>query len=267
MTLITGSGRGLGRSFAVELARAGAPVALNARSLDEIEQTAAQVRAIGGRAILLPGDVTATGMAESLVRETESSLGPVDVLINNAGVAGPLGPAWEVDSDDWWRCQEVNLRGPMLLCRAVIPSMKARGRGRIINIASGAGTFGIPNFSAYVTSKCALIRFTEVLAAELDGSGITVLAIEPGTVRTAMVESVLNSEDGARYAPWLRAIFDAGHDLPTEAAATFVRQLAEGAADSLSGAFLINTRDHPQKLAARAQEIRENRLYRLHVRK
>ena len=134
----------------------------------------------------------------------------MDLLVNNAGLAGPIGPTWETDPDDWWRCLEVNLRGPMLCSRAVLPGMIARGGGRIVNVASGAGTFAIPYLGAYVTSKTALIRFTEILALETGQHGVKVFAIEPGTVRTAMAEYALESEEGQRWLPWFAEIFKRG---------------------------------------------------------
>jgi NAD(P)-dependent dehydrogenase (short-subunit alcohol dehydrogenase family) len=172
-----------------------------------------------------------------MVREVERSLGPVDLLVNNAGSAGPIRPVAQTDPDEWWRCQEVNLRGPLLCTRAVLPGMIARRRGRIVNVASGAGTQAIPYLSAYVVSKTALIRLTEVLAAEVAGKGVSVFAIEPGTVRTAMADIALGSEDGRRWMPWFREIFEQGMDVPPDRAAGLVTLLASGRADALSGRF------------------------------
>jgi NADP-dependent 3-hydroxy acid dehydrogenase YdfG len=92
-----------------------------------------------------------------MVRQVEETLGYVSLLVNNAGTAGPIGPFWQNDPDHWWQCQEVNLRGPMLCSREVLPGMVMRKNGRIINVASGAGCQAIPEISAYVTSKTALI--------------------------------------------------------------------------------------------------------------
>ena len=163
-----------------------------------------------------------------MVREVERALGSVDLLVNNAGLAGPIGPTWEADPEEWWRCLEVNLRGPMLCSRAVLPGMIARGCGRIVNVASGAGTVAIPHLGAYVTSKTALIRLTEILAAEAAEHGVKVFAIEPGTVRTAMAEYALESEAGRRWLPWFRDIFEQGRDVPPEHAARLVTLLGVG---------------------------------------
>jgi NAD(P)-dependent dehydrogenase (short-subunit alcohol dehydrogenase family) len=115
--------------------------------------------------------------------------------------------------------------------------MVARGRGRIVNVASGAGTGAIPHLGAYVTSKTALIRLTENLAAEVAGHGVCLFAIEPGTVRTAMAEHALESEAGRRWMPWFREIFEQRRDVPPERAAGLVLRLASGRADALSGRF------------------------------
>src|SRR5262249_39565144 len=141
------------------------------------------------------------------------------------------------DPDDWWRCQEVNLRGPLLCSRAVLPGMISRRRGRIINVASGAGTRAIPHLSAYVVSKAALIRLTENLAAEVREQGICVFAIQPGTVRTAMAEEALQSPAGQRWLPWFRDVFAQGLDVSPEPATRLVLYLASGQADALSGRF------------------------------
>ena len=125
-----------------------------------------------------------------MVSVAEDTLGPIDVLVNSAGVAAPVGPTWEINSNDWWRNIEVNLRGPMPWSTA-IPGMIDRRRGLIVNIASGAEAANFPYLSAYVTAKAALIRFTEILADELREHGVSVLAVEPGTVGAEMAASLM----------------------------------------------------------------------------
>jgi len=186
VALVTGGGRGLGRAFALALAQNGMRVAVASRDRYELDATAASLRAAGTDAIAIPTDVTDAGAVRNMVSVAEEKLGPIDLLINAAGAASPVGPAWETNSNDWWRNIEVNLRGPMLCSNAVIPGMIVRGRGRIINIASGAGAASFPYMSAYVTAKAALIRFTEVLADELRPHGVSVMAIEPGAVGRAL---------------------------------------------------------------------------------
>ncbi len=181
----------MGRAFALALARNGMRVAVASRGRHELEATAVSLRAAGAEALAIPTDVTDEGAVRNMVSVAEDTLGPIDVLVNSAGVAAPVGPTWEINSNDWWRNIEVNLRGPMLCSNAVIPGMIDRRRGRIVNIASGAGAANFPYLSAYVTAKAALIRFTEILADELREHGVSVLAVEPGTVGAEMAASLM----------------------------------------------------------------------------
>ena len=245
VAVVTGGGRGIGREIASVLASAGAAVAIVARSEPQLSATVDLILASGGRAIAVPADVSDPCAVERMAREVECALGPVDLLVNNAGDSGPIGPVAEIDPDLWWHCQEVNLRGPLLCSRVVLPGMIARRRGRIVNVASGAGTWAIPYLSAYVVGKTALIRLTEVLAAEVAEHGISTFAIEPGTVRTAMAESALDSEAGRRWMPWFKAILDDGLDVTPERAARLVLLLASGRADVLSGRFFTIADDLP----------------------
>jgi NAD(P)-dependent dehydrogenase (short-subunit alcohol dehydrogenase family) len=252
VAVVTGGGRGIGRAMALGLAGAGAAVAVVARTEEQIREVVEEIDKARGQAVAISADVSQPGDVDRTIGEVERSLGPVDLLVNNAGLAGPIGPAWEADPTEWWRCLEVNLRGPMLCSRAVLPGMIARGRGRIVNVASGAGTQAIPYLGAYVTSKTALIRLTEVLAAEVAEHGIRLFAIEPGTVRTAMAEQVLESQAGQRWLPWLRDTFNQGRDVSTEPAARLVLLLASGRADALSGRF-FTVADDVLGMADRAQ--------------
>jgi NAD(P)-dependent dehydrogenase (short-subunit alcohol dehydrogenase family) len=211
-------------------------------------------------------DVSDTASVERMAREVKRTLGPVDLLVNNAGTLGPLGPIWEADPGDWWHSIEVNLRGPYLCSQALLPGMIARRHGRIINVSTSAATVAVAHMGAYVIGKTALIRFTENLAAELKNSGVSVFAIDPGTVRTAMTEHVLGSEAGRKWLPWFHKLFDGGRDVPAEKAAQLVVQLASGRADALSGRF-IDVAEDLAKLLGRLDDIKRDDLYTLRVRK
>jgi len=266
VTIVTGAGRGLGRAISVALAQAGAAVGVVARSEAQIAETAGAVKQAGGEPLAVIADVSDSAAVERAVRQVEGALGPVDLLVNNAATPGPLGPMWEADADDWWHSFEVNLRGPFLCSRAVLPAMIARRRGRIINLATSAATVAVAHMGAYVIAKTALIRFTENLAAELVNSGVSVFAIDPGTVRTAMSQHLLESEAGKKWLPWFRKLFDQGRDVPPEKAAQLVVHLASGGADALSGRFLGVADDLP-KLLERLEEVKRSGLYTLRVRK
>ena len=263
--LVTGGGRGIGRAISLTLARAGASVAVLARTENELAETVALIRSAGGLAEAFPVDVTDAKAVEETIKNVERSLGPSDVLVNNAGVVGPIGPFWESDVDAWWRVVNVNLRGPSLCARFVLPGMVARRRGRIINISSGGANAAIAYFSGYITAKTALTRFTECLAAELQPFGVAVFALSPGTVRTAMSEYSLSSPEGHRWLPWFRRIFDEGLDLPPERPAELVLRLASGEADALSGRFLQPSDDLDHILKCLA-EVERDKLYSLRSR-
>jgi NAD(P)-dependent dehydrogenase (short-subunit alcohol dehydrogenase family) len=245
VALVTGGGRGIGRNIAVELAGAGMKVAVAARSTGEIDETAAEV---GGLAI--PCDVSDRDSVERTVGETEEKLGPLDLLVSNAGISVEEGSAWELDPDEWWRVFEVNVLGVYLCCRAVIPGMLERGHGRIVNVASGAAYLPGLSSTAYSASKAAVHRFSETLANQLSGR-IPVFSISPGLVKTRMTEPF--SDD----APWT----------PPELAPRLVRALASGRLDELAGRYLHAEHDDVDVLAARIDEILEDDLNAIRLRR
>lgn len=238
VAIVTGGGRGIGRSIAFALARSGAHVAVAARSRDQLDETVAAIVESGGRAMAVSADVSDGAAVRRLVQEVEEKSGGVDLLVNNAAMGEPFGPIATVDPETWWRCFEVNMRGPFLCTQAVLEGMLTRGRGRIIHVASGAGTFPIPNLSAYAISKTALIRFSETLALEVGPAGVQSFSMAPGTVRTAMAESVLNHPRAEEWFPWFRKSIEGGRDVPPERGAQLVLKLASGRYDALSGRFL-----------------------------
>jgi NAD(P)-dependent dehydrogenase (short-subunit alcohol dehydrogenase family) len=262
VALVTGGGRGIGRAVAQALAAAGAKVAVLARSGDELAETVRLIEQNGGRARSFPADVTVADAVRGAVNAIERELGPVDLLVNNAAALKPFGPLWETSVEEWWRGMEVNLLGPLLCSAAVLPGMVARGRGRIVNVASGAGTMSTPFYSSYVTSKTALIRFTECLALEAGPHGVSAFAISPGTVRTSMSEYSLKSPEGRKWLPWFQQIFDQHIDVPAERPAQLVLTLALGGADTLSGRFL-SIHDDLDALVKSATTIEQQNLYSL----
>jgi NAD(P)-dependent dehydrogenase (short-subunit alcohol dehydrogenase family) len=201
VALVTGASRGLGREVAVRLAEAGAAVAIAARSADELAATARTITTAGGRALPFVVDVTDGGAVREVVDAVERKLGPVDLLVANAGVVAPLGPAWEIDAEEWWRALEINVRGVFLCAHAVLGAMTARRSGRVITLASGAGLQAWPFGSAYCTSKAAVIRLAEALAVEAEPYGVSVFALDPGWVTTAMTDYLLDSDAGRRWTP------------------------------------------------------------------
>jgi 3-hydroxybutyrate dehydrogenase len=186
VALVTGGGRGIGRAIALRLARDGLTVAVAARTPEQVEETAVAARATGARSLALALDVTDPASISAAVQRTVSGLGPIDVLVNNAGIA-QSAPLARTDLTIWDRHLRVNATGPYLLTQAVLPGMLERGWGRVINVASLAGLVGSPYVTAYTASKHALVGFTRALATEVGGKGVTVNALCPGFVATDMV--------------------------------------------------------------------------------
>ena len=264
VALVTGAGRGIGRAIALALGDAGAAVAVCARSGDDVTGVAGEIADRRGHALAIRCDVTDRQEVQSMVAAVQETLGPVDLLVNNAGQFGPVGPLAAADPDEWWQALEVNLRGPLYCARAVLPGMLARGHGRIVNVSSGVGLAAIPMLSAYVVSKTALYRLSENLAAETRGHGVMVFAIDPGLVRTAISESALSCGEPS-VEQWFTDAFAGQKDVSAGSAATLVAYLASGAADVLSGRNIDISRDVAQ-MVARAAEIEEHDLYVLRER-
>ncbi len=196
VAVITGAGRGIGRAIALAYAREGARLALAARSESELEQTVAAVSEMGGQAIAVPTDITSQAHTERLSEAAVERFGRIDVLVNNAGISGPIGPLQDNDIAEWVDTINVNLTGTFLVCRAVIPVMIGQGSGKIINLSGAGAANAWSNMSAYCSSKVAVVRLTEVLAQELEHQGITVNALGPGSVHTTMWDKM--TEDAAQ---------------------------------------------------------------------
>src|SRR5687767_13837818 len=237
VVIVTGGGGVIGRAICTAFGRAGARVAVADLAAEQWTGTVASVAQAGGHALGIEVDVTDRTAVERMVARVERELGPVDLLINNAGVLGAIGPLWEVDPDAWWKVWEVNVRGAMLCAWAVLPGMVARRRGRIINVASGSVLGPIPNFSAYPVSKTALTRLTEHLAVDAGAYGVSVFAITPGLVDTPLARLTWESPGGQQWTGQYQEVYAERQVLP-EVAAGRCLELASGKADRLSGCYL-----------------------------
>ncbi|MCG3211559.1 MAG: 3-oxoacyl-[acyl-carrier-protein] reductase FabG [Anaerolineae bacterium] len=186
VALVTGAGRGIGRSIALALAGEGARVALVARTEAQLHAVQAEIEARGGQALSLPADVSDEAAVKALVRAAVQKFGRLDIVVNNAAI-GVFGPLAETRADDWDRVMAVNVRGPFLLCREAIPYLKQQPRSFIINMNSVVGVKGYVNQALYGASKHALLGLTKVLAKEVQADGIRVHAICPGGVDTEFI--------------------------------------------------------------------------------
>ena len=185
VALVTGGSRGIGKAIVTKLARLGAAVSLCARDAKALEATANELRLISSRVLAQPADVTNAQDVSSLVRATEEQLGPITLLVNNAGIGNPgFGPIQEKTENDWDRVFNTNLKSVFLVCRAVAPLMIQRHRGDIINISSLAGKNTFAGGALYCASKWGLQGFTGCMAEDLRVYGIRVSVICPGSVFT-----------------------------------------------------------------------------------
>jgi NAD(P)-dependent dehydrogenase (short-subunit alcohol dehydrogenase family) len=264
VALVTGAGRGIGRAIALALADAGASVAVCARSEHEVSRTAREIAEHDGHPLAVRADVSNRHDVESMVAQVEAEMGLVDLLVNNAGSIGTVGPLAETDPDEWWHTLEVNLRGPLYCSRAVLPGMLARRNGRIVNVSSGAGFTPRPMLSAYAVSKAALTRFSENLAVETRPYGVQVFTILPGLVRTTMSEGALSADEPSVRQSFGSA-FASGAEVPPEKAARLVVYLASGHADALTGRF-VHVNADVRKMIANVSDIEARDLYVLRQR-
>lgn len=234
VALVTGAGRGLGRAMAEALASAGADTVLVARRQGDLEETAKLVERAGRRAAVVPGDVVDPSTADDAVKVALERFGRVDILVNDAG-AYHMAPIEETDEADWRRVLDVNLVGSFQFCRAVAPHFKQRGSGKVVNIASVLGTFGVGGASAYCAAKAGVMGFTRSLAVEWGPHGIQVNAIAPGLFNTEMSAGVFANQ--GFYDQIMAGIPRGRHGEPGDLAGTII-YLCSPASDHVLGQVL-----------------------------
>jgi len=254
VAFVTGASRGVGQELARRLAEAGHDVAVAART--DLSETAELVEDEGRRALQLELDVTDEARVAQAVADVELELGPLDLVVNNAGTDRAVAPLWKADADEWWADVGVHLRGTFLVCRAVLPGMLARGSGRVVNVSSNAALRPSPYNSAYGAAKAAILNLTESLAASLEGTGVYAFAISPGYVKTAMTERLLEIHAERGWFPHL----EGRETLDPALAGRLVVALASGKADRLSGRY-FHALDDLDSILERAEAVVEDDLY------
>ena len=185
--IVTGAAAGIGEAIAQRLTAAGARVAIA-----DIDGNTARVAAdkIGSGAFPVALDVTRPEQVEAAIARVLRTAGSLEILVNNAGIAGKAAPIWEQSDSDWLRVMDLNINAPFYMCRAILPHMRAKGYGRIVNIASIAGKEGNPNMVAYSASKAAIIGLTKSIAKEVATEGICINAVAPAVIRTKILEQL-----------------------------------------------------------------------------
>ncbi|MEV7781673.1 SDR family oxidoreductase [Kitasatospora sp. NPDC088351] len=245
VALVTGAGRGIGREIAIGLAAEGMAVGLVGRTHETLTETLKECARHGARGVAVTADVTRPGSVREAVRIVERDLGPIDLLINNAGQVDPSEvPIWETDANQWWQVVETNLRGPYNLLRCVLPGMVQRRGGRVINLNSGFALRPDGHYTAYATSKGALLQLSDNMADSLAEHQVVVLDISPGAVATDMTAGMPMFRDTKTWG-----------SIPYMVAVTV--DAARGRFDALHGRFVHAGRDDLEELVHRADEIRE----------
>ncbi len=262
VALITGGGRGIGQAIARAYAAEGARLTLAARTDSELQETAQGIRdQYGCDVITALTDVTDRAQVENAVAQTIDHYGVLDVMVNNAGNTGQIGPLWTLDPDRWANVISVHILGTYYGCRAVIPHMLRRGSGRIVNMSGVGG----PNDTSYDAAKTAITNLTENLSVELAGAGITVNAISPGSIHTRMWEEVRDmayeAGDMEMYEKGVQVTSGGGASI--ERAAELAVVLGSDQCGSLSGRLIRANLDAFEHIPANADAIMASDAYLL----
>jgi 3-oxoacyl-[acyl-carrier protein] reductase len=241
VVIITGAGQGIGKSIALEFARKGSRVVVCSRTKSDIDTVKSEIKCFGGNCLGLVVDVSIKDQVDAMVNKVISEYNRVDVLINCAGIYGPICPFESTDMTEWKKTIDINLIGTVFCTHSVLPVMKKQKKGKIINFCGGSvGSVNLnPNFSAYVTSKFAVAGFTEVIANELMAYNIQVNAISPGAVNTRFIDQVLAAGElaGAEFLKKSKEQKQEGGTSPMKAAMLAI-YLASSASDFVSGKTL-----------------------------
>ena len=250
VAIVTGSGRGLGKAFALGLASEGADVVVTSRTQSAIEQVASEIAAMGRRALALRVDVSEEKSVQDMAARTLKEFGKIDVLVNNAGIVTPFREVVDLPVEEWDVTFSVNLRGVFLCAKAVLPTMIAARYGKIINVAAGVLEERVSlGDSAYYASKAGVINFTRQLAAEVRKFGINVNAIDPGAVKTSMAAQFEQDEESKRWLMGQQVVDEEFRFRAPEEIVPILTFLASDESRAMNGRFLqVTSRDSPKYL-------------------
>ena len=267
--LITGGNQGLGLAIARAFVDAGANVAICARDGALLERAAEELAARrtikGQRGLALIGDVSKREDVERITMLALAEFPDLQILVNNAGVYGPMGPSESVDWDAWVQAMEINVFGSILMCRALVPHFRAQRYGKIIQLSGGGATNPLPRLSAYAASKAAIVRFAESLALEVKDDGIDVNSVAPGALNTRMMNELIEAGPaavGQAFFERMKRIADEG-GTPLEKGAALTVFLASAASDGITGRLLSAVWDPWADLPQYREQLDRSDVYTL----
>lgn len=266
--IITGANQGLGEAIAGRFVQSGASVLLVARGLERLRQVEETLKRQARPEQIVashPGDVSSPQDCQAIVCKALQVLPGLEILVNNAGIYGPMGLVEDSDWDKWVQALQINLFGTVLMCRAVLPHLRAKSYGKIINLSGGGATAPLPRLSSYAASKAAVVRFTETLAEETRGSHIDVNAIAPGALNTRLLDQILEAGPErvgkSFYERSLKQRDEGGAGFERGAALTAF--LASAASDGITGRLLSAVWDDWAGLPARQEHLSKSDIYTL----
>lgn len=266
VAIVSGASQGLGYAVAKQFVEEGANVAICARNKEALMQAQKELSNIAGRKILAQvADVSNPDQINAFVAATYKEMGKVDILVANAGVYGTKGPIEEVDWQEWSDAIDINLKGTVLQCRAVLPYFKKKQYGKIIILSGGGATKPMPNLSAYAASKAAVVRFAETLAEEVQAFNIDVNTVAPGALNTRLLEEVLQAGPEkvgeTFYQQSLKQKQNGGTSL--EVGSSLCSFLASAESDGITGRLLSAVWDPWTKLPKLKDELKKSDIYTL----
>jgi len=266
--IITGANQGLGKAIAAEFVKAGAGVFLTARNeamLRDVREELAPLARPGRRVEAMRADVSKPDDCAATVRRAAELFPDLAVLVNNAGVYGPKGPIEEVDWDEWIAAVEINLFGLVRMCREMIPLLRKKGYGKIINLSGGGATNPLPRISAYAASKAAVVRMTDTLAEELKDAKVDVNSIAPGALNTRLLDEVIDAGPEkvgkAFYERSLKQQKEGG--APLEKGARLAVFLASKESDGITGRLISAVWDPWLDLPSKREQLAKSDVYTL----
>jgi NAD(P)-dependent dehydrogenase (short-subunit alcohol dehydrogenase family) len=268
VAIVTGASQGLGRAIARAFVAEGASLLICARDGRALEDARLELGALAStsqKVLARTVDVSRREDVERLVADALAAFTQIHVLVNNAGVYGPLGAIESVDWDAWERAVAINLYGSVLPCRALASHFKAQGYGKIIQLSGGGATNPLPNISAYAASKAAVVRFAETLAEELRTHGVDVNSIAPGVLDTRLLDEVIAVGPGRIGAEFHRRMVDqkAQGGTSLEKATDLAVFLASSASDGITGKLLSAVWDSWKELPTHVDDLNHSDVYTL----